>query len=133
MSCNYNLNSRSFECTSCFSGYVLDTQRKQCRIECSNTQYFSWEVNSCISCPSGQYLNPNSKTCTSCPNNCATCGYNFDTKVVECQSCSSGSSLDSSRKLCRLNCASGTFYDWGSNSCKSCQQGTLLLPGSETC
>jgi hypothetical protein len=134
MTCTYLTNIKSFECTSCYSGYVLDTSRKgQCRTDCSNTQYFSWEANSCLSCANGQYMDPNLKSCFGCPVNCATCGYNFDTKVVECQTCITGSTFDSTRKLCKLNCGSGTYYDWGTNTCKSCDKGSFQYPGAEQC
>ncbi|KAL4438376.1 hypothetical protein ABPG74_009415 [Tetrahymena malaccensis] len=97
-SCFYQPN----RCSSCISGYQLNSQTNQCE--------YDYPV-----CKDGQFLDQDNK-CKSCDFSCATC----EQISTSCTSCKSGFVL--SRNTCQAaDCQDGTFMDQ-QGKCQRCNQ-----------
>ena len=121
--CNYNESTKQIKCTSCISGYSLNSENKciKCGSNCNSCNFDTLQNPICKSCFSGYTLNEK-KICIKCPDNCSYCKIH-ENNTIECTSCSSFYGLDLQKKCvkCPIDCKSCYYRknesDFGCSYC----------------
>ena len=117
-SCIYNSTTKSAECITCNSGYIIDSF-KNC-IYCGNCYsslycYLENNLPKCTKCGGG-YISNEQKTCTNCPTNCYSCFYNNIGNLL-CDSCYSNYVMNKENYCIPCN----QDEEIGGKGCISCQ------------
>lgn len=112
-------------CTSCYSGYSLDSNSNTCLIcgmNCLTCSTTNTEI--CYTCAPGSYLT--SSTCKPCDPICITCTGN----PLSCTSCPPGQYYAVSQQIC-TDCPRNCITCDSSGLCTSCRNGFALV--NSTC